>query len=118
VAISGIVGFSAGGPVSMRQLGDRNHYVTCELSLYPEQVISSEGLKYELLSRLDLNEADSHHLLTALGGLTLEERLGSRHTVDISAILPAAKIGAVKLQLHSRCTISDAEYGIYEVNAA
>ena len=49
---SGIVGFSAGGPVSMVSVPGKAIYVTCELSLYPEQLPSSEGERYELLCRL------------------------------------------------------------------
>lgn len=43
-----IMGFDSGGPVSIIQVGTGEHYVTCELSLYPEQHRSSEGLKFEL----------------------------------------------------------------------
>src|SRR5262245_19426083 len=44
---TGIVGFSAGGPVAVRRVPGKDAFVTCELSLYPEQVASSEGENFE-----------------------------------------------------------------------
>jgi hypothetical protein len=48
--ITGVIGFSAGGPVSLCTIETRGVIVTCELSVYPEQRTSAEGLKYEFLS--------------------------------------------------------------------
>ena len=110
---TGVIGFSAGGPVSMRRVGDR--YVTCELSLYSEQVESAEGLKFELLSLLDLGERDCHRLLTALGALSMSECLGDLHTVDVSHVLPGAPFNEVELQLLSRCEITGHAFGVYGV---
>jgi len=110
---TGMIGFSAGGPVSMRRVGE--WYVTCELSMCAEQVESAEGLKFELLSLLDLGERDCHRLLTALGALSMAECLGDLHTVDVSHVLSAAPFSAVQLQLLSRCKIAGRAYGVYGV---
>jgi hypothetical protein len=71
-ALSGIVGFSAGGPVSMCRLGTGDVYVTCEISLSPDQKVSKQGLRFELLSRLPLSESDTQDLLTGIGSLSLD----------------------------------------------
>ena len=46
--ITSIVGFSAGGPVSLSKIENKKLFVTCELAAYPEQRVSSEGLKFVL----------------------------------------------------------------------
>jgi len=114
VTLTGIVGFSAGGPVSMCRVGAAD-YVTCELSLHPEQVESSEGLKFELLSLVGLEEAKCQRLLTAIGTLSMEAVLGDRHTVDVSQIISNAPFSSVQLKLKSRCEIGGRRYGIYAV---
>jgi hypothetical protein len=96
---SSIIGFSAGGPVSMCQVGAENHFVTCELSLYPEQKLSSQSLRYELLSRLDLSVEDSQCLLTAIGNLSMEAKLGHSHTIDVSNVMPPNIVAKVRLHL-------------------
>jgi hypothetical protein len=83
---TGIVGFGAGGPVSIRSVLGHSIYVTCELSLYPEQVRSSEGERYELFCRLPISESQAQSLLTALGNLSMEAKLGHGHTIDVSAV--------------------------------
>ena len=112
---TGVIGFSAGGPVSICQMGIEKNFVTCELSLYPEQKLSSQGLRYEFLSRLDLSVEGSHRLLTALGNFSMEAKLGHSHTVDVSAVMPPNTVSTVRLFLVSRCEISGTKYGIYEV---
>jgi|HubBroStandDraft_5_1064220.scaffolds.fasta_scaffold05226_3 hypothetical protein len=113
--LSGIVGFSAGGPVSMCRLGTGDVYVTCELSLAPDQKVSKQGLRYELLSRLPLSESDTQDLLTGIGSLSLDAVLGDRHTVDVRAISPSPDIKKIRLKLFSSCDIGGVGYGIYEV---
>ena len=112
---TGIIGFSAGGSVSICQVGMDAHFVTCELSLYPEQKLSSQGLRYEFFSRIDLPVEDSHRLLTALGNFSLEARLGHSHSVDVSAVMPPNTASTVRLFLLSRREIDGAKYGVYEV---
>jgi hypothetical protein len=116
--LTGIVGFSAGGPVSMCRLGTGGAYVTCELSLSSGQKISKQGLRFELLSRLPLSEADTQDLLTSIGSLSLEATLGDRHTVDVSAISPSPDIKKIRLMLYSSCDIGEDQFGIYEVRNA
>jgi len=43
--ITPIIGFSAGGPVSMCERKAARLFVTCELSVYKEQLISTDGLR-------------------------------------------------------------------------
>jgi hypothetical protein len=113
--MTGIVGFSAGGPVSMCRLGTENVYVTCELSLSPDQKPSKQGFRFELLSRLPLSESDTQDLLTSIGSLSLDTTLGDRHSVDVSAVSPSPDIKKIRLKLHSSCEIDGMGYGIYEV---
>src|SRR6185295_13271658 len=113
--MTGIIGFSAGGPVSICRFGSQPVYVTCELSLTPEQKPSAEGLRYELLSRLALSLNDTQDFLTSLGTLSLEAKLGDRHTVDVSTVSPSQDIQKIRLSLFSSSEIAGVKYGIYEV---
>ena len=113
--LTGIIGFSAGGPVSICPLGAAAVYVTCELSLTPTQKPSSEGIQFELLSRLPLSEQDTQNFLTGLGALSLEEQLGDGHSIDVSEASPVPSIRLVRLKLYSSCNINGARCGIYEV---
>lgn len=113
---TGIIGFSGGGPVSMVRVPGRPVYVTCELSLYPEQIPSSEGERYELLCRLPLTESQAQDLLTALGELSMQAELGHGHTVDVSG-LDAGGLARVALEHYSSSEVGGAAFGIYEVVA-
>ena len=110
---TGIIGFSAGGPVSMSRVGNGERYVTCELSLYAEQMESSEGLKFELLALVDLEQAECQRLLTALAALSMSEALGDLHTIDVSQVVES--VSSVQLRLQSQCEISGRGYGVYGV---
>ena len=113
--MTGIVGFSAGGPVSMCRLGTGNTFVTCELSRTPEQNHSTEGMRFELLSRLPFSVADTQGFLTSLGALSMEATLGDGHTIDCRAVSPSLDIQEVFLKLHSSREIDGESFGIYEV---
>src|SRR5262245_5752765 len=113
VTATGIVGFSAGGPVSIVQAGVG--YVTCELSLYPEQVLSAEGEHYELLCRLALSESQAQALLTGLGNLSMETKLGNGHTVDVTALNAAPGLSVVALRHFSSVLVEGKRCGVYEV---
>jgi len=113
--ITGVVGFTAGGPVSLCQVGNAFRYVTCELSLNPDQVESEEGLRFELIFLGDLTEIECHQLLTALGALSMSACLGDGHTIDVPNILSNAPFKTVRIKLQSQCEISGHQYGIYEV---
>ena len=114
---TGIVGFSAGGPVSVLSVPGESVYVTCELSLYEDQIQSSQGMRYELLSRIPIGEEETHALLTALGNLSMEAKLGHGHTIDVKGLSGVPSLELVSLQQFSSTTIDDQHYGIYEVNA-
>jgi hypothetical protein len=111
--LTSVIGFSGGGPVSLNSIGHRKIFVTCELSLYPEQKKSSEGLKFELLSSGSFERDTAQEVLTALGVLSMDEQLGHGHTVDISNV--SAVKSPVKVMLFSRTSIGNEPYGIYEV---
>jgi hypothetical protein len=113
--LTGIVGFSAGGPVSMCQVGKGQVYVTCELSLTPDQKVSAQGARFELLSRLPLSEPDTQDFLTSIGSLSLDAKLGDRHTIDVSAVSPSPAILKVRLKLRTLCEIDGTKFGVYEV---
>jgi len=113
--ITSVIGFSAGGPVSLCQVSGKRLYVTCELSQYPEQCLSSEGLNYEFLSLDTFDEPECIKLLSALGNLSMSSELGESHTIDISGVLPSNQVTIVQLRLHSKCTVDSKNYGIYQV---
>lgn len=115
--IMAIIGFSAGGPVSMCERKAARLFVTCELSVYDEQKISTDGLKFEFFSKDDFDEEQARAVFTALGGLSMQARLGNNHTVDLSGI-EKARTDLVGLQLHSTVTIEDVKYGLYRVRPA
>ncbi len=113
---TGIVGFSAGGPVSMVQAGQQG-YVTCELSLYPEQVPSAEGEHYEFLCRLALSASQAQALLTSLGRLSMEATLGHGHTVDVSALGAAPGLTFITLRHYASVLVEGKRCSIYEVSS-
>lgn len=112
---TGIIGFSGGGPVSIVRVPGKAIYVTCELSLYPEQVPSSEGERYELLCRLPATESQAQSLFTALGDLSMQAELGHGHTIDVSGVSGVPGLSLVALKHYSSSRIRGAAYGIYEI---
>jgi hypothetical protein len=114
--LTAIVGFSAGGPVSLCERKAARLFVTCELSLYQEQKTSTDGLKFELFCKDEFNEAQARSLFTGLGALSMEAQLGDKHTVDASEIMQG-EIGIVRLNLFSRVMIEGMGYGLYRVGA-
>jgi hypothetical protein len=113
---TGIVGFSAGGPVSVRRVASLDAYVTCELSLYPEQLASAEGENFELLARLPLTDSQAQALLTALGNLSMDARLGHGHTVDVAGVSGAGGLTVVRLSHYSSAVVDGKPFGVYEVH--
>lgn len=112
--ITSIVGFSAGGPVSMCKQSAADLFVTCELSVYPEQQPSAEGLKFELFSVGSFNEQQARAVFTALGNLSMNAGLGENHTVDISAV-DGAPVEVVRLHRYSTSNIEGSRFGLYRV---
>jgi hypothetical protein len=113
--LTSIIGFSAGGPVSLSKLEKKNIFVTCELSLYADQKMSSDGLKFELLSLGAFDEDTCRTLFTALGNLSMNATLGHGHTIDVEAIVPSGEPSQVKLKLFSVSTIGNEKFGVYQV---
>jgi hypothetical protein len=93
VTMTSIIGFSGGGPVSMCQIGKEGIFVTCELSLYPEQICSTDGFRYEFVSLGGLSKDACRAIFTALGKLSMEAKLGDTHTLEDES-LGANKAGA------------------------
>lgn len=115
--LTSIVGFSAGGPVSLGKIGQKNLYVSVELSLYKHQIKSSEGLNYEFLSIGAFDEDTCRALFTALGNLSMNATLGNNHTIDVSGLL-GGKVKLVKLSLFSKTRVGlFNRYGVYLVQA-
>lgn len=112
--IVAIVGFAEGGSVNLSTQGKSSLFVTCELSVYPEQQKSAEGLKFELFTASDFNEEQASAILTALGNLSMVAQLGDGHTADVS-ICEIAGVRVVSMQLHSRTVIDGTDYGLYRV---
>ena len=117
LTISAIIGFSAGGPVSLRATNVARLFVTCELSCYEEQRPSAEGLKFEFFSKDDFSGEQARALFTALGALSMDAQLGQNHTVDAS-LIENAGVKTVRLHLYSQTTIDGTAYGIYRVRPA
>ena len=116
VTLTSVIGFSGGGPVSLSTIEKKNLYVTCELSVYPEQHKSSENLNYELFSAGSFNSDWCRSVLTALGNLAVNAALGDEHTIDISGVVDADDtVQKVKLRLFSKIQYEGNDYGIYEV---
>lgn len=80
-----VVGFDAGGPISLCTIGygrrDPTIFVSCELAVREEQVPSEVG-RYELLATTS-DEGWARSTLTDIGGMTLEVAFGHLHTLDI-----------------------------------
>lgn len=117
--ITSIIGFSAGGPVSLSKNQARKLYVTCELAAYPEQKLSAEGLRFELFSVGTFSDEWCRTVFSALGNLSFDAELGDQHTIRISGLVDGPESpDMVKLQLFSQTTIEGKRYGLYEVVAA
>ena len=115
LTLGSIIGVDAGGPVALSSITRRKLFVTCELSLYPEQLASAEGFNYELLVRGWLSQSLSRELLTALGDISMRATLGHGHTIDVSGVMPPDSLGVVQLLEYSRTSIGARSFGVYEV---
>ncbi|MGU3398849.1 hypothetical protein ACLBWS_03765 [Brucellaceae bacterium D45D] len=115
--LTGIIGFSTGGPISVRTIKNKRIYVTCELARYREQQQSADGLlHYELMTEGHFPEDIAHRLLTAIGGMSLNTALGKKHTIDVTAVIEGEGTSTVVLDLYSRFSFEKASYGIYRIS--
>jgi len=114
--ISAIVGFSAGGPVSLSQVESKKVFITCELSLYPQQKKSSEKINFEFISIGDFEMEWCRRVFTSLGALSMDAVLGHGHTINISEIVDSEDTRKrIKLLFYSQSTYKGKKYGIYRV---
>lgn len=113
--LTSVIGFSAGGPVSLCRVRGQSVFVTCELSMYGEQLASSEGLKFELMYRGEDNADHAQALLSALGDLSFDAELGDGHSIDVSQVTYPGGPRRVRLALHSQCGHAGGRFGIYDV---
>jgi hypothetical protein len=115
-ALTAIVGFDAGGPISLCTIGHDRHaplitYVTCELAVRPEQVESEFG-RYELLMAAQ-DEDWAHSILTDVGGMTLETAFGHHDTLDISPwVTPTDPVQGLLFALEYEIKIEGKPYGV------
>ena len=110
-----IIGFDAGGPVSFLKVAGKPVYATCELSQYRDQVRSADGIKFEFLARMRIDEDEISGLFTGLGNLSRQARLGDGHTIDVSGLSGITRLKIVSLKLYSTSRIGLRRYGVYEV---
>jgi hypothetical protein len=112
--LTAIIGFSAGGPVSLNKIASKNLFLTCELALYSEQKLSSENLRYEFMA-IDFSDAAwCQSVFTALGHLSFNAVLGDQHIIDITGI-SNSEVKFIKLSLFSKSVINGQQYGIYKL---
>ncbi|MBL1272252.1 MAG: hypothetical protein COB25_007365 [Oceanospirillales bacterium] len=117
--LTGLIGFTGGGPVSLAKNDKQNLYVTVELSLNSDQTKSSDGLKFELLSVGDFDADSCQKLFTALGTLSLNAKLGHGHTIDVSGVLGGQGPSQVRLELFCKERMGLLrKYGVYRVRPA
>ena len=115
--LTAIVGFSGGGPVSLNKITSKNLFITCELALYPDQKLSTEKLRYELMATEFPDAEWCQSVFTALGNLSFNAALGDKHTIDISGISESGP-KLIKLSLFSKSVINGENYGVYKVTSA
>ena len=116
VTITGVVGFSAGGPISVFTFRTNAPpgfvtYATCELAAYPEQRTGASP-RFELMITCDKQEV-AHAILTGVGALSLDADLGDAHTVDVSQLVPrGTTVAGVALERFASVRIHGEEYAI------
>jgi hypothetical protein len=115
VGIVAIIGFDCGGPVSLSTVG-RGHekfvtYVTCELSVRPEQQPADFG-RYEIMMTCD-DRKWAHDILTRIGHMSLELAFGGGHTIDISQVVTAdCPVQGLVVEEFARVVIDGETYGL------
>ncbi|NNU62939.1 hypothetical protein [Ochrobactrum soli] len=114
--ISSIIGFSAGGPVSLRANQQKRFYLTRELAMYEAQLPSSDGaLRYEFMTEGHFSEETARTLLTALGNLTQNSILGKGHTIDLTSVFGSVEPFIVRLDLAKWFSFEKKNFAIYRV---
>lgn len=118
--ITPIVGFDAGGPVSLVTVGracgeEFVTYITCELAVRPDQQPSTSG-RYELA--LTCNNADwASELLTNIAHMTLEVAFGHGHTLDVKPWLGRrSPVQGLAFEGLSQSTIEGEPYSVLRLH--
>jgi len=118
--LTSIIGFDAGGPVSLCTVGRSQRrqfvtYVTCELALRDDQQVSEIG-RYELLVTCD-DEDWARSILTNVGQMTIEVAFGNGHTLDIGPWVEAGdSIQGLLFEQFSELRLERNEYAIFRVH--
>ncbi len=114
--LTGIVGFDAGGPVSLCTAGWTDGsgvvtYVTCELACRKAQFPSPLG-RYELLTVCD--DPDwAQTVLTGIGQMSLHTAFGPGHTLDLAPWVGAgAPIQGVIFEEYLRTSVPAPRFGV------
>jgi hypothetical protein len=114
MTLTAIIGFSAGGPVSLNTIGRGASpvtYVTCELVCYADQRPSSLGPFEVLITSND--EAWARNAATCVGELSLEVVVDHLHSIDLASRVDApTKLQGVLLERFSSSKIDGESYGI------
>lgn len=113
--MTAIIGFSAGGPVSLCTVGHGASgmvtYVTCELACYDEQLPGPLG-RYELLMTTD-SEQLCRRVLTSIGAMSFHARFGPHHTLDLGDNAdPESSVAGIVFEEFSRATFDGEPFGI------
>jgi hypothetical protein len=116
MTLSAIVGFSAGGPVSLFTFGAKSGakfvtYLSCELACYEDQKRSSAG-PFELLMTCN-DEAFARTAMTAVGDVSLAAPLDDGHSIDLGPKLDeASPLQGVVLERFSTTTFGRKPYAV------
>jgi hypothetical protein len=114
--LTAVVGFDAGGPVSLCTVGyggpTPTLFVTCELAVRREQIPSKCG-RYELLA-ISSDEEWARSTLTNIAEMTFEFAFGHLHTLDIGPwVEEDAKIQGILFTEAYTVVIAGEQYAIF-----
>ncbi|MEM6672027.1 MAG: hypothetical protein AAF726_04245 [Planctomycetota bacterium] len=113
--LTAIVGFHAGGPISLRTIGLQDQayplFATCELAVSPDQKRGALG-PFELVMSVN-DRGFAHAVLTALGGISLDAVLEPGDTIDVSGVVDDdCPITGIALELEEELEIDGRPYSI------
>jgi hypothetical protein len=113
--LTAIVGFDAGGPVSLCTIGRARPgptlFITCELAIREDQVPSDVG-RYELMTSTT-DEEWAVSTLTDIAGMTLEVAFGHLHTLDIGPLVAEdAQLQGILFTLEYDVVINGEQYAV------
>lgn len=113
-----IVGFDAGGSLSLCTVDRGNEFVTyvsCELAVRDDMHVGDSG-PYELMTTCD-DESWARTVLTSIARLGQEAELGDGHTIDLEQVVgKEPRIQGVALEEFASVSIKGAPYRILRVH--